>query len=85
MSKIINLKDCKKAHQNNEYQEQAIGIKRTDEFMVAAQILSECIKALPLTQPDNDKLIELIANQVNVAECEAFKQGVDLGVKIIKG
>ena len=57
-------------------------VKRTEAVNTAAGILSEFIKGLPLSQPDNDKLISLIVDQVNMAEHDAYLQGFDFALKI---
>lgn len=60
-------------------QEAAITIERTEEFYSIARELSEFIKGLPLSQPDNDKLIALIIRQVQAGEQGAFAQGLRIG------
>lgn len=60
-------------------QEAAITIERTEEFYSIARELSEFIKGLPLSQPDNDKLIALIIRQVQAGEQGAFNQGFRMG------
>lgn len=62
-------------------QEGAILIERTDEFLQSAQQLSEFIKGLPLSQPDNDQLIALILRQVQDGERQSFLQGFRMGAE----
>ena len=62
-------------------QEGAIIIERTEEFLQNAQRLSEFIKGLPLSQPDNDQLIAFILQQVQDGERQAFVQGFRMGTK----
>ncbi len=62
-------------------QDAAIPAARTEEFYKAARELSDFIKELPLSQPDNDKLINLIIQQVQAAEQGTFQQGFQMGIE----
>lgn len=59
----------------------AIVIERTPEFFKTAHAVSDFLKALPLSRPDNDKLIELMIRNVNEAEQGAFNQGFRMGAE----
>lgn len=72
MSNIIEFKHKEEA---------AIEIERTEEFYKAAKELSEYLRSLPLLQPENDALIELIIKQVGAAEQGAFNQGFRMGAE----
>lgn len=61
-----------------------IEIPRSDRFIEIANELSDFINALPLNQPDNDKLIQIIVEQIKEAERTAFLFGFDMGVKVTK-
>lgn len=65
-------------------QDTAIEIERTDEFYSIARELSKFIKGLPLSQPDNDKLIAIIIKQVQACEQGAFNQGFRMGSEFNK-
>ncbi len=65
-------------------QKAAITIERTEEFYSIARELSEFIKGLPLSQPDNDKLIAVIIQQVQAGEQGAFNQGFRMGSEFNK-
>ena len=65
-------------------QESAIEIPRSNKFVEIAEKLSDFIKLLPLNQADNDKLIQIIVEQVKEAEHTAFLFGFDMGIKIMK-
>lgn len=68
MAKIINFpKDSE------------IVLQHTEQFYESAKQLSEFIKELPLTQPDNDKLIDLILQQMEDGTNDAFFQGAVMG------
>ena len=45
-----------------------IQMERTEDFYKAARALSDYLKPLPLSQPENDALIELMIRQVETAE-----------------
>ncbi len=57
-----------------------IEVERSEEFLKAAKELSEFIKALPLTNEQNDTFIELATRQT----LEAEKSGYDFGLKIAR-
>lgn len=78
MGKIINLNEYRSAS------EAAIPIERTEEFHKAAKELDGFIAALPLTQPNNDRLVNLIIKQVQASEQGAFAQGFRMGVEFAK-
>lgn len=42
------------------------------------------MKSLPLTQPENDRLIQLFIDQINAAERGAFIQGFNLAKEFAK-
>lgn len=65
-----------------DYQEPAIAIERSDEFIAIAQELGDFIQALPLNTKQNDTLIALIIKQLNEAERSAFAQGVKFAFSI---
>lgn len=62
--------------------EPAVLIERTEKFKAAAEVMSDFIKALPLTPQDNDQLITLITKQLQIAEVDAFQQGFTLGLDV---
>ena len=62
----------------------AIALEHTEEYYKAARELSDYIKALPLSQPENDALIELIIAQVHHAGTGAFAQGFRMGMEFQK-
>lgn len=65
-------------------EESYIQIERTEEFLEAAKKLSEYISSLPLSYAQNDTLVHLTVEQVQAAERNAFRFGLDMGVKIGK-
>ena len=60
-------------------QENAIVAERTEEFYRIARELGDFIKGLPISQPDNDRLIALIIQQVQAGEQGTFNQGFHMG------
>ena len=62
-------------------QEEGILMERSPEFFRIAKQLSEHIAGLPLSVPDNDKLVGLMIQQVTEAERAAFNQGLRMGVE----
>lgn len=62
-------------------QEEGILMERSPEFFRIAKQLSEHIAKLPLSVPDNDKLVELMIQQVTEAERAAFSQGLRMGME----
>ena len=75
MSKIIDFENT---------QESTITVERTEDFYRVARELSDFIAALPLSQPDNDKLIAIIIQQVQAGEQGAFNQGFRMGIDFRK-
>ena len=59
----------------------AVAVERTEAFYKAARALSDYLRPLPLGQPENDQLIELIIRQVEAAEQGAFNQGFRMGAE----
>ena len=55
-----------------------IKAERSEEFHAAAKELSAFIRSLPLSQADNEKLIQLTIDNVCLAERSAFEQGIRL-------
>lgn len=56
-----------------------IPIQHTERFIETAKTLGEFIKALPLSNADNDQLIKLIIDQIEEAEKAAFETGFHMG------
>ena len=54
-------------------------IPRSEQFYSAAKDLSKFIIGLPLSCEQNGKLIDLVLEQVRVAERGAFAEGLKLG------
>lgn len=54
-------------------------IERTEKFFQIARQLSDFIKGLPLDQPTNDRLVQMMIEQVEEAEHGAFIQGFKMG------
>ena len=48
------------------------------EFKRTAKELSDYILSLPLTNEQNDELVELIKNHVLIVEREAMEQGISI-------
>ncbi len=61
-----------------------IEIIKTEKFLGAVKELSDYIIALPLSNKENDRLVELILKQTSIAQKDAFLQGADLTAKAIK-
>ncbi len=57
----------------------AIRLEWGEEFYQAAKELSEFIHSLPLSAEDNDRLINLVIDQVCEAERGAFANGFRMG------
>lgn len=56
-----------------------IPIQRTKRFFETAKALSEFIKALPLSNADNDRLIQMMIDHITEAEKGAFESGFHMG------
>ncbi len=78
MGKIISLDKYRSAS------EAAIPIERTEEFYKVAKELDGFVAALPLTQPNNNRLVNLIIKQVQASEQGAFAQGFRMGMEFAK-
>ena len=61
------------------YEEPSIEIERTADFHTIARQLSDKLKALPLSNEENDRFIDLMIKQVQEAERGAFMQGFKMG------
>ena len=64
-------------YEMNEYE--GIQIERTEGFTQKAKQLSDFVAALPLDTQTNDRLVELMVEQVKEAELGAFAQGLRIG------
>ena len=62
--------------------EPAIAIMKSQEQLEDAKKLSEFIAALPLSREQNDRLVNGILHQLNLAEQSAFRQGVAVGAAV---
>ena len=70
MRDVINFPDL---------ENECIQIERTEAFIQTANELSTLLKALPLNNVDNDRLVKLMVNHVKEAETGAFLQGFSMG------
>lgn len=59
-----------------------IQIERSPDFTTIAHEVSAHMSALPLTNEQNNRLVELVIKQINEAETTAFRQGFDMGVEL---
>lgn len=64
-------------YEMNEYE--GIKIERTSEFSEKAERLSNFVSTLPLGPSTNNRLVELMVEQVKEAERGAFAQGFRTG------
>lgn len=64
--------------------EEGLEIIQSEEYLEKVKRVSDFINGLPLSNADNDKLISLMLDQNNQARTDAFLQGFDLGVKVMK-
>ena len=64
--------------------EEGLEIEQSEEYLEKVKRVSDFINGLPLSHADNDKLISLMLEQNNQARTDAFLQGFDLGVKLMK-
>lgn len=64
-------------YEMNEYE--GIQIERTEGFTQKAKQLSDFVAALHLDTQTNDRLVELMVEQVKEAELGAFAQGLRIG------
>lgn len=59
----------------------ALVVERTADFFQIARQLSDFLAGLPLDRPANDRLVELMVEQVQQAEKGAFLQGFRMGME----
>ena len=57
---------------------------RSEAFEEQARVLSDYIKGLPLDHEQNDELIAMITSNIGIAEADAFKYGLKMGLDIGK-
>lgn len=60
-----------------------VTIERSEEFIIIAHKIGDMLKALPLTNTQHNDLVAAITDQVQAGESAAFKQGFDIGMKIM--
>lgn len=78
-SKIVSL-----PYMDIEFEEEvALAIPRSDEFREMAQALSEFINELPISNEQNNQLIDLVKKQVISAEESAAKFGFEVGSSFV--
>ena len=70
--------------QNQRPQDKAIHVERSSEFIAIAHKVRDHINALPLSNDQHNRLVELITEQVVEAESTALKQGFDMGMKVMQ-
>jgi len=63
--------------------EPAITIERSPEFSIIAHEVGDHIKTLPLTNGQNNALVELLIRQITEAESTAFKQGFSIAINVL--
>lgn len=63
---------------NHNDEDVEIEILQTAEYLQAVRKVSDIIKALPLTNEQNDKLIHALAEQNQIGRADAFKQGFSM-------
>ncbi len=51
---------------------------RSEQFLQTALAVSDYLETLPLTNEQNNNLVELICRNVNVAERDAFGLGINI-------
>lgn len=68
----------------NDASDYAVKVPRTGRFNEIAEELGDFIDALSLKQPDCNRLIELIIEQINEAEHSSYLAGFDTGIKVMK-
>ena len=78
MDNVIEL------YPDNDTQDITIQIERTKEFYRTARELNDYLYALPLTQPQNDRLVALMIRQVETAEQGAFHHGIRIGAEFAR-
>lgn len=59
-------------------------ISRTKEALQLAQDLSEYVRALPLSNEQNDQLVKMMADCTQKFESDAFTLGLKAGVQAAK-
>lgn len=60
------------------------GLSRTKEALQLAQDLSEYVRALPLSNEQNDQLVKMMADCTQKFESDAFTLGLKAGVQAAK-
>ena len=68
----------------DENEDEHVQIEYSPKFYETAKELSDHINSLPIGQPENDRLIELILNHVKTAAQETFDQAFRMGVEFQK-
>lgn len=74
MSKVVKFPE-----QNMD--DYALEIPRSEEFIEIAEKLGAMIKSLPLDHKQNDDLVYLMVEQVTEAENNAFRFGIKIASK----
>ncbi|MFR8012250.1 MAG: hypothetical protein ACLU8W_10915 [Clostridia bacterium] len=82
-----SINDSQEAGDTNTFyfrhiEDTAILTERTEEFYKIASELSTLINSLPLTVELNNKLVDLMIRQVQIAEHGAFNQGLRMGKEL---
>lgn len=81
-----HMQEIDKRREEREIEAAAVSASqgRTKEFYARADALGAYLKALPLTNEQNDRLIDLMVKQVTAAETDAFLWGFGLSTEIAK-
>lgn len=64
--------------------EPAIEIIKTEEYLKSANVVSDYIRNLPLNHEQNDTLVKLLVDHGDLGRKDAFLQGFDMGMKLMK-
>lgn len=62
-------------------EDEHIPIEHSAEFYSTAQDLSQYIHGLPISQPENDNLIQFILNHVKAITQDTFNQAFRMGME----
>jgi len=65
-------------------EESYFGIPKSVEYLQMASQVGAFIHELPLNVEQNDKLIQLVVENMEVGRVDAFRYGMDLGIKLGK-
>lgn len=81
MDNIINYREPECGTSDDEYYNELLKEKYSDDYWEKVKAVGDFIKSLPLTTKKNDKLVDLLLAHLSGATQETFYIAFELGIQ----